>query len=117
MAKTPKTQYTKEFIQNLLETNDRAVMRGVVAIWKRQTASEQSQRATQCDNGVGFTGVDAGLLSSFAEQIIQRGTLSVKQMYLARKKIPKYWRQLQEIAVANDAVRAVQSLKQVEMEI
>lgn len=92
------TTYTKETILDLLNKSDKAVCRAVVAIWKRQTADEQQAQATAHKNGIGFAAFDAEILSSFAEQYNKRGSLSEKQIALARKRIVHYWRQLVEIA-------------------
>jgi hypothetical protein len=99
---------TKDSIRELLLKSDAAVERGILAIYDRQTQDEKVSETTNHQNGVGFSGADAQILSSFAEQIekkLQRGIkagqcLSVKQMELARKKIVRYSRQLLEIAEA-----------------
>lgn len=88
----------KRRIQVLIDTNDKAVYRGILAIFSFQTAEEQLVEGAVDDNGVGFSGVDAELLSSFAKQIQKKGSLSEKQMVYARKKIRKYWNQLRIIA-------------------
>jgi len=95
--------YTKEVIKNLLETNDAAVMRALIVLYRRQTASEQSAESTHEHNGVGFTAFDAHLLTSFAKQVIQWESsrdrryptaLSSKQIQIARKRLAKYSQQL-----------------------
>lgn len=88
----------KRKIQALLDSNDVAVVRGILAIYAHQTASEQNCGGTIEDNGVGFSGVDAVILSSFATYYKRFGRLSEKQMAIARKKIKKYWNQLRVIA-------------------
>jgi len=85
-------------IRNLIDTNDTAVARAIVAIWKLQTPTEQGMGETVEHNGVGFNGVDANILSSFAEFYQARGFLSAKQTALGRKKIRKYAGQLTAIA-------------------
>jgi hypothetical protein len=95
----------KRRIQTLIDTNDSAVYRGILAIFSFQTATEQAFDGTVEDNGVGFSGVDAELLSSFAKQIQKKGSLSEKQMVYARKKIRKYWNQLRVIAEEKAAAK------------
>lgn len=90
--------YTAEMIREKLLTDPRWLRRAIVAIWQRQTADEQSALTTKYHNGVGFNGRDAGILSSFAEQITRGRTLSAKQVAVARKLMPKYSRQLASIA-------------------
>jgi hypothetical protein len=92
------TSWTRELIRERLAINDAWVKRGVVSIFNLQTASEQDSNNTSEDNGVGFSGCDAELMSSFAKQITKRGSLSPKQMDWARKKMLKYAGQLAKIA-------------------
>ncbi len=99
--------WEKEEIRQNLNTNDVWVTRGVCAIFNYQTAEEQSVDETVEDNGVGFNGVDANILSSFAKQINKWNAqtnpsfpcpLSPRQMEIARNKIGKYAGQLAKIA-------------------
>lgn len=100
--KTPEqvTIWTKELITKLILEDDAALCRAVVVIYDRQTADEKSTAETKHDNGLGFTGADAKLLTSFARQIIKRQEkkvsplLSDKQIPWARKKMKKYSGQL-----------------------
>ena len=109
------------FMKQMVATSDRWMLKALLTIYKYQTAQEQASQTTQMDNGVGFTGVDGTILSSFAEQLIRRGVpalleskeevnalrfLSPKQVPLLRKKMPKYAKQLVQIA---DSAKVVQS--------
>lgn len=75
----------------------------LLTIFSMQTASEQAALVTVEHNGVGFSGVDAEIFSSFAKQLLSRRTgnpaarLSVKQEALLLKRMPKYARQYSEI--------------------
>ena len=102
-----------EMIREKLATDNRWLVRGIVAIYERQTFDEQQSLQTSHDNGVGFNGVDANIMSSFAQQI-QRwekmdptrrypNPLSDKQLAIARKKMGKYAKQLAAIAEAKTA--------------
>lgn len=95
---TDKTVWTKEAIKARLLGSDLWLCRGILAIHARQTADEQACGATVEDNGVGFNGVDAEILSSFAKQYKERGFLSKRQIEIARKKMVKYSGQLANIA-------------------
>jgi hypothetical protein len=66
-------------------------------VYDRQTADEKSAEVTCYHNTVGFSGVDAEILSSFAKQYIARGTLSEKQMKIASTKMPRYAKQILDI--------------------
>jgi hypothetical protein len=107
--------YSVDEIRNKLETNDRWLLRGILAIYARQTADEKSSNTTKHTNGVGFNGRDAAILSSFAKQIrVWQVTeprdrkysrpLSPKQFAAARKMMPKYAGQLARIAEENNPV-------------
>ncbi len=96
----PKKVWTKDDIKNLLKVNDRAVARGVVAIYNRQTEDERFCDSTHEHNGVGFNKVDAELLSNIARWFTSHGYLTEKQTAVARRKIMKYAGQLVEIANA-----------------
>ena len=87
-----------EIIREQLRTNDAWLLRGLVVIYGFQTESEQAMGVTAEDNGMGFNGLDAELLSSFAVQYMQRGSLSPKQIAWARKKMVKYAGQLLKVA-------------------
>ena len=91
----------KGWIQNLLDTNDLAVCRALVVIFERQTATEKMAGYTQDLNGVGFSGVHSEICTSFAKQFMSRGSLSPKQLEVARKIMKKYWKQLAEVAKLN----------------
>jgi hypothetical protein len=93
---------TVAFIKAQLASNPAWAERAIVRLHARQTADEQQARVTGHDNGVGFNGTDAFILSSFAEQInkaaqrnAKAGTvLSAKQLAIAYRKLPKYAKQV-----------------------
>lgn len=97
-------KYTKEYIRDALAASDKWLTRGLLAIYSRQTADEQNSEATLVDNGIGFSGCDANILSSIAKQVQRSGTMSDKQTALVRKKMAKYAGQLARIA--NEGVAA-----------
>jgi hypothetical protein len=95
------------------------VARAVEVIYERQTADEQSDGQTKHHNGIGFNGVDAAILSSFARQVkAWKATpegerrfpcpLSARQLELARKKMAKYSGQLAAIAAEKAAPAPVE---------
>lgn len=103
MAKT----WTPDEIKTMIATNDKAVARALLALLDRQTADEQASQTTSHSNGQGFTGADAEILTSFAQQVQRGRTLSVKQLEIARRKLVKYAKQLALVANAA-AVPAVE---------
>ena len=93
-----KKIWKKEEIKTLLQTNDKAVLRGIVVIYSLQTEDEQMVGETIEHNGVGFNGVDASFMSSLAKFILDRGYLTAKQLEYGRRKIMKYAGQLAKVA-------------------
>jgi hypothetical protein len=85
-------------IKQLLDSNQKAVERAIVAIYERQTADEKATHSTSKTNGVGFSQYDAEFLSSLAEWIKRGRSLSPRQLAIGRNKIKRYHRQLAEIA-------------------
>jgi hypothetical protein len=104
-ATTMKT-WTPDEIVAALGRSDLFVGRAVAALYERQTAYEKDAKVTKEDNKVGFNGVDAEILSSFAEQFKRRGFLTPKQLVIARRKMPKYRKQLAEIAAEKNGQKA-----------
>ena len=90
--------WSNEEIKEMLYFNPRAVERAVMAIFKLQTTDEKRFNKTNHNNGLGFNGVDAPILSSFAKWLNTGRHLSQKQMAIAKKKIIKYSGQLTKIA-------------------
>jgi hypothetical protein len=93
-----RPDYTKEEIKSLLLSNDEFVKRSLLYVYSLQTRTEQASQSTHLTNSVGFNHCDAKILSSFSEQLMKYKRLSEKQMYISRKKIVKYARQITEHA-------------------
>jgi hypothetical protein len=85
------------FVKQMLASNPTWAVRGLLRIYEFQTESEKSIGETTEDNGVGFSGADAHILSSFADQIKAGRQMSVKQMAMIYKKMPRYSGQLVRI--------------------
>lgn len=91
-------KHTKESIQALLETSDKALLRGLMVIFALQTVSEKESHMTREHNGVGFSPFHAEFLSSLAHQLQRGRTLSPKQMAALRKTMRRYAGQLAKVA-------------------
>ena len=108
-----------QMIKDNLAVNDKWVVRAVLVIYANQTANEQCTETTREENGIGFNGTDAQILSSFAKQIIEfeagrtrfMTPLSRNQMVLARRKITKYAGQLLKAVQAKVAREAAAKAK------
>lgn len=90
---TNQTQW-KEYLQNLLKTNDKALYRAIVLISNYQTPEEKALGVTIDSNKKGFGTVDARFLTSMALKIKGGVSLTEKEKAICRNKMPKYWHQL-----------------------
>jgi len=104
----------RDYIVQLLETNDRAVGRALLVLLSNQTATEVAMETTSVDNGKGFTGFDGKIGTNMAKFYQRNGYLSPKQIAFWRKRdkrghmrIAKYWRQLIAAAEAKAAEKLV----------
>jgi len=78
------TEWNKERIVSLLDTNDKAVARALVRLKQMQTADEVVSEDTKYRNGRGFRPCHARLGTSMATFYEKNGYLSPKQV--------RYWR-------------------------
>jgi hypothetical protein len=88
-----KSMTKKELLAALKERlarDDRWALRALTLVYRNETAAEQASQQTIEHNGIGFSGPDAEILSSFAQQYQRRGLLSPKQMNVLRRKMPSY---------------------------
>lgn len=98
----------KEYLQNLLRTNDKALYKAIVLIAKYQTPIEVASGATLEHNNLGFGTVDAKFLTSMAFKINNGVPLTEKELAISRNKMPKYWKQLYRISKSNMKREGVQ---------
>lgn len=92
--------WTKESIINLIDTNDRAVERAIIAIYDRQTQDEKATSDTHHTNHRGFRSNHASKGSYYARWILSGRHLTGHHLENARKIARHYHRQLLEIATA-----------------
>lgn len=97
----------KAMVQNMIAKYPLAVENALLALYARQTDDEKSNRDTHWANGRGFNQKDADFLSSLAIHINKNqrkpgDRLTAAQRSWARKLLPKYWRQLIEVADAKN---------------
>ena len=90
------TTFTKEYIQEKLSTDIRWIERGVIVLFGRQTDDEQRSSSTVYQNGMGFTGSDSRYLTYISNYLLSGRHLSGRHLEKVSKKLPKYWRQIQE---------------------
>lgn len=88
----------KEYIQNLIKTNNKALIKSIQIIYKLQEDDEQYKGETVNSNGVGFSRIDAEYFTLLVQKIKYQGTISPKDVAIARNKMVKYWKQLMYVA-------------------
>ena len=81
-------------LQIKLATDMRWAQRALLAIFRNQTSDEQVSANVTHYNNMGFRCMDSIILTSFANQLQTRGSLSPKQMSIVFRLMPKYARQL-----------------------
>lgn len=91
-------QQWKEYLQNLVRTNKKALYRSIILIADLQTPEEKVWGATIEKNNVGFGAVDAEMMTSLALRLKCGGELTERELAICRNKMPKYWRQLMIIS-------------------
>lgn len=88
----------KAFFKAKIATDSRWTRNALLAIYKYQTEHEKTVAETVDHNGVGFSGTDSNILTSFAKGIQERNMIfSPKQLAVAQKLMPKYAGQLVRI--------------------
>jgi len=110
---------TKEQIITLLQTNDKAVGRALLAINARQTRDEQIAEQTKYHNNMGFTSGDAKRGTSMANYFDRKGYLTVNQLgwwrkknFKGRSRIEKYATQLLIVAKEKQAAKLLETQRQ-----
>ena len=88
----------RNYIQDLLKHYDKAVIRAVIQIYKRQTFDEQMFQESNLINGVGFSKNDAPFLTTVAMAFISGKEVDKKTFEITRNKMLHYWRQLMQIS-------------------
>lgn len=92
-----------------LAVDARWAQKGLLRIYKEQTDAEKATSTTREDNGVGFSGFDAEILTSLVEWIQAGRDLTPWQVNkVLLKKMPKYAGQL--IKLTNDNEKMARSL-------
>ena len=100
---TSKAQLVS-MLKTQLATRPQQAIKGLMCIYANQTESEQSSGIVISNNGIGFVHVDSEILTSFAKQFEERGSLSEKQLAILYKKMPKYAGQLINAAIAEGKI-------------
>lgn len=91
----------KEYLKNLVKTNDKALTKSIMVIYGNQTREEQSAGTSFEENAIGFSRNDCKLMSRYAEMIKSGCELSSGQLSISRIIMPKYWKQLMVVSKKN----------------
>lgn len=79
----------KQQVIELLRTNDRAIIRAVLAITARQTDDEQASEQTKYSNGRGWKSCHGQVGTSMAKFYQSRGYLTARQIAYWRRENAK----------------------------
>ena len=84
-----------EIVRGKFAMNQQWAIKAMVRIYdENQTTEEKQSQDTIHDNGIGFSGADSFILSSFSEQVKAGRNMSDKQMAIIFKKMKKYANQV-----------------------
>lgn len=90
--------WRKDDVIALLDASDKAVVNAIKGLYARQTEAERADKTTRIANGRGFNAKDAPFLSDIAIKLPKYSDrMTAKQLYVARKMLRKYWKQLLQI--------------------
>lgn len=87
-----------EFIRGKITHDVNWAYRALMVIYMAQTEDEKKDGDTKHENGIGFTGHDAEILTSFAKGYERYGHLTEKQLNCLFHKIGKYAGQLYRVS-------------------
>ena len=90
----PNKHWIPSTIKALLVTSNKAVERAIVALYRRQTSSEQVRRTTTKSNSVGFSAAHASKGTYYARWILSGRCLTGYHLANARKIAMHYTSQL-----------------------
>lgn len=91
----------REYIQQLLEDSDDAVMSALVRLYACQEEDERATRQSTHRNGIGFDKADAYRLSKLAAKLQSGQQISYRDIQFARAQLKKYWKQLAVMSKRN----------------
>lgn len=88
----------RDFLRNLVKTNDRALKRAIVLIYNNQTLEEKDWGVSIDRNNTGFDKIDAYEMGRIARKIENSKPLTKGELAKSRNKMRKYWKQLMIIS-------------------
>lgn len=105
----------EQYIKQLLRTNDAALYKAAVLIYRNQTEEEKIRGESIDHNSIGYNRWDATYMGMIARSVIGGETLSQRQLERVRRILPKYWRQL--MAMSKQKLREREEEKRAEAQL
>jgi len=109
MAKAYTKKQVEQGLKLKLSTDLAFAKMAILIVYGNQTLGEQCAAITSDANGIGFTGCDAEILTSFAQRIERKGFFSTKMNQIVLRKAPRYWKQILPL-VREDAIPSLVAL-------
>lgn len=94
-----------ELLKTKIQTDRKHATKALIRVYENQRSDEKSHKASLYKDGFGFTKIDADFATSLAEQFLERGTLSEKQMQFVHKLMQKYAKQLVEQSIRDGHIQ------------
>lgn len=86
------------FLKRKDKTGVKFTIRALQALYRRQEPDEQAARTSLWSNGIGFNAYDAPVIANIIWWLNNRRVISSAQLEKLREVLPRYRRQLTEIA-------------------
>lgn len=84
----------EKHIKHLIRSNYKAAIRALLIVYKNQTEEEKAESKSIDHNNIGFSNNDDYELSNLAVKAKSNQFITIDEIKLIQKKMPKYWRQL-----------------------
>lgn len=110
---THQTEW-KAYLQDLVSSNDKALLRSIVLIDNLQTEPERQAKESTEDNNVGWTKQDAKDMGEIADKVRSGEQLTKGEWAKSRNKMKKYWKQLMMISKRQQEENERQQLAEIQ---
>lgn len=107
----------KEYLKDLIKTNDKALLKSILLIYDNQTLEEKSRKESIEENKIGFSKVDVKEMSEIALKIKKGKELTKGEFAKSRNKMQKYWKQLMTISKEKAEAERIEEENRKDLEI
>ena len=97
MADKHSSEFGRDQLELLIKNDDKWAIGALLKIYEFQTSQEQEAKNTYEKNKMGFSATDAGFMTSMAQQFINKGRLTERQIPYVKRTMPKYIGQLMDV--------------------